>query len=71
MSTKALKQQLIAAIAMVLVAGIALASSTYAWFVNNAQVTATDVKVTATTAYSLIIKGSDPGDAYGLSLIHI
>lgn len=67
MSTKALKQQLIAAIAMVLVAGIALASSTYAWFVNNAQVTATDVKVTATTAYSLMIKGSDPGDAYGTS----
>ena len=67
MSTKALKQQLIAAIAMVLVAGIALASSTYAWFVNNAQVTATDVKVTATTAYSLMIKGNDAGDAYGTS----
>ena len=67
MSTKALKQQLIAAIAMVLVAAIALASSTYAWFVNNAQVTATDVKVTATTAYSLMIKGNDAGDAYGTS----
>lgn len=37
----------------------------YAWFVNNAQVTATNVDVTATTAYSLMIKGSDSGDAYG------
>lgn len=64
MSTKALKQQLIAAIAMVLVAAIALASSTYAWFVNNAQVTATDVEVTATTAYSLQIKKGADGN-YG------
>lgn len=55
MSTKALKQQLIAAIAMVLVAAIALASSTYAWFVNNATVTATGAEVTASTAYSLLI----------------
>ncbi|MDY4641126.1 MAG: hypothetical protein SO412_05130, partial [Erysipelotrichaceae bacterium] len=58
MSIKKLRNQLFAAIAMVLVASIALGSSTYAWFVNNAQVTATDVKVTATTAYSLMIKGS-------------
>ena len=64
MSTKALKQQLIAAIAMVLVAAIALGSSTYAWFVNNAQVTATNVNVTATTAYSLQIKKGSTGN-YG------
>ena len=32
---------------------------------NNAQVTATDVKVTATTAYSLMIKGSGVDDVYG------
>lgn len=63
MSTKALKQQLIAAIAMVLVAGIALASSTYAWFVNNAQVTATNVNVQAATAYSLLI--SQDQNAWG------
>ena len=56
MSTKSLKKQLMAAIAMVLVAAVALGSSTYAWFVNNTQVTATDVNVTATTAYSLQIK---------------
>lgn len=47
MSTKALKQQLIAAIAMVLVAGIALASSTYAWFVSNNTVEATTSKISA------------------------
>ena len=54
-SVKALKKQLAAAIAMVCVAAIALGSSTYAWFVNNARVTATDVSVTASTAYSLLI----------------
>ena len=49
---------------MVLVAAIALGSSTYAWFVNNTQVTATDVTVTATTAYSLQIKHYKSG-SYG------
>lgn len=63
MSTKALKQQLIAAIAMVLVAAIALGSSTYAWFVNNAQVTATGANVQAATAYSLLI--SKDNSTYG------
>ena len=42
-SVKALKKQLGAAVAMVCVAAVALGSSTYAWFVNNARVTATDV----------------------------
>ena len=65
MNSKAIRKQLLAAVAMVLVAAVALGSSTYAWFVNNAQVTATNVNVTATTAYSLMIKGSDSGDAYG------
>ena len=54
-SVKALKKQLGAAVAMVCVAAVALGSSTYAWFVNNARVTATDVSVTASTAYSLLI----------------
>lgn len=36
----------------------------YAWFVNNAQVTATNVNVTATTAYSLQIKKGADGN-YG------
>ncbi len=40
METKALKKQLGAAIAMVLVAAVALGSATYAWFANNNSVTA-------------------------------
>ena len=48
-SVKALKKQLAAAIAMVLVAAIALGSSTYAWFVNNSVVTAKGMKVQAQT----------------------
>lgn len=63
MSTKALKQQLIAAIAMVLVAAIALGSSTYAWFVNNATVTATGAQVTSSTAYSLLIADALNGES--------
>lgn len=62
-SIKALKKQMAAAVAMVLVAAIALGSSTYAWFVNNAQVTATNVNVTATTAYSLQIRKTTGGYA--------
>lgn len=62
MSTKALKQQLIAAIAMVLVAGIALASSTYAWFVNNSKVTAEAGDYTASTAQYLLISHAAEDD---------
>ena len=47
MSTKSLKKQLMAAIAMVLVAAVALGSSTYAWFVSNNQVTATTSTISA------------------------
>ncbi len=47
METKALKRQMGAAIAMVLVAAIALAASTYAWFVSNNQVKATTATVSA------------------------
>jgi hypothetical protein len=55
MKVKSLQKQLMAAIAMVLVAAIALSSATYAWFVNNAKVTATGAQVQAATAYSLLI----------------
>jgi hypothetical protein len=55
MSVKSLQKQLLAAIAMVVVAAIAMSSATFAWFVNNARVTATDVSVKASTAYSLLI----------------
>lgn len=47
MNSKAIKRQLLAAIAMVLVAAIALGSSTYAWFANNTKVTAEDLQLTA------------------------
>ena len=62
MSSKSLKKQLMAAVAMVLVAAIALGSSTYAWFVNNATVTATGAQVTASTAYSLLISKANGTD---------
>lgn len=55
MSTKALKTQLLAAIAMVLVASIALGSSTYAWFASNSKVEANGMSVQATTAKNLVI----------------
>lgn len=46
-SVNSLKRQMTAAIAMVLVAGIALASATYAWFVSNNTVKATTNKISA------------------------
>ena len=46
-NVKALKKQLAAAIAMVCVAGVALGSSTYAWFVSNNTVKATTSKISA------------------------
>ena len=52
---KALRRQLMAAIAMVLVAAIALGSSTYAWFAQNTKVTASEVTVVAQTAKNLSI----------------
>lgn len=47
MDTKALKKQMGAAIAMVLVAAVALGSATFAWFVTNNKVEATTASVTA------------------------
>lgn len=47
MDTKALKKQMGAAIAMVLVAAIALGSATFAWFVSNNTVKATTSKISA------------------------
>lgn len=46
-TVKALKKQLVAAIAMVLVAAVALGSSTYAWFVSNNKVTANTASISA------------------------
>lgn len=59
MEMKALKKQLGAAIAMVLVAAIALGAATFAWFVNNNAVTATGVDVsTSSSVPNLYIKST-------------
>ena len=47
MDTKALKKQMGAAIAMVLVAAVALGSATFAWFVSNNSVKATTSNIAA------------------------
>lgn len=47
MDTKALKKQMGAAIAMVLVAAVALGSATFAWFVTNNSVKATTSTISA------------------------
>ena len=47
MDTKALKKQMGAAIAMVLVAAVALGSATFAWFVTNNSVKATTSSISA------------------------
>lgn len=56
MNVKTLKKQLMAAIAMVLVAAIALGSSTFAWFVSNNKVEATTTNISAqsNSAYLVI-----------------
>ena len=57
MNSKAIKRQLLAAIAMVLVAAIALGSSTYAWFVASGSVEAKGMKVQAQAESGLLIRG--------------
>lgn len=64
MNSKAIKRQLLAAIAMVLVAAIALGSSTYAWFSANKTVTAKGVQLSAQVPTQLLIKGSAEGAQY-------
>ena len=58
-SVSALKKQLAAAIAMVLVAAVALGSSTYAWFVTNNKVTAqtSNIKAMSNAAFMSIEYG--------------
>lgn len=59
MNSKAIKRQLLAAIAMVLVAAVALGSSTYAWFVTNNEVYATTASISAqSNAPFLVISNS-------------
>lgn len=56
MDTKALKKQMGAAIAMVLVAAVALGSATFAWFVSNNTVEAktTNISAQSNSAYLVI-----------------
>lgn len=64
-SVKSLQKQLIAAVAMVLVAMIALGSSTYAWFAANTTVTANGMSATAQSdTVFLEIKGTSDGDTF-------
>jgi hypothetical protein len=56
MTSKALKSQLLAAVAMVLVAAIALGGSTFAWFVTNSTVTANGMSVQATAENGIEIQ---------------
>lgn len=59
MSVKTLRKQLFAAIAMVLVAAIALGSSTYAWFVSNNTVTATTASISAQSNAPFLVISND------------
>lgn len=65
MNSKAIRKQLLAAVAMVLVAAVALGSSTYAWFVASGTVTATGMNVNVQSTGGLLIKYSGEGDAWG------
>lgn len=67
MNSKAIKRQLLAAIAMVLVAAIALGSSTYAWFVQAGSVTAEGMQVNLTSEGGLVIRYVGAGDAWGVT----
>ena len=60
MDTKALKKQMGAAIAMVLVAAVALGSATFAWFVTNNKVDATTKNISAQSnaAFMTITNGA-------------
>lgn len=62
--TKNLKKQLLAAIIMLLVAAVALGTSTYAWFVAQNSVSATSMKVQAKAESGIVISNAANG-AYG------
>lgn len=59
MNSKAIKRQLLAAIAMVLVAALALGSSTYAWFVASGNVEANGMTVQVQSEGGIMIKALD------------
>ena len=59
MNSKAIRKQLFAAVAMVLVAAVALGSSTYAWFVASGEVTAQGMNVQASAEAGIVISDED------------
>ena len=63
---KNLKKQLLAAIAMTLVASTALMSSTYAWFISNSEVKAETLTFTAEASNALLI--SEDGTKWGTTV---
>ena len=65
MTVKALRRQLMAAIAMVVVSVVALSSSTYAWFASNNKVTATGMQVQAATEGGIEIAYTTSAEATG------
>ncbi len=58
------KKKLLPAIGMLAISGAMLASSTYAWFTMNKEVTLTGMEVKATVGDSLLIANSTPGTAH-------
>lgn len=69
MNVKSLKKQLMAAIAMVVVAAVALASATYAWFVSNNTVTAKTASISAqSNAPFLMIDKNAVSETSGTSI---
>lgn len=66
MNSKKLKTQLLAAVAMTLVAVIALGSSTFAWFANNTKVEATGMNVVAKSNDTFLLISEDKDSATGI-----
>lgn len=63
MNSKVLRKQLLAAVAMVIVAAIAVSSSTFAWFAGNNVVTAQNMKVQAVAEGGIEIKENSQADS--------
>ena len=70
MSVKALRNQLLAAIAMVLVAAIALGSSTFAWFAANQTVQVKGMSVNTRVSDNLMISYANTEATYATKLLN-
>ena len=65
--TKSRKKMLLSSIAMLLVALVALGSATYAWYVSQASVTASESKFAAAAAEGLVIRHTK-SDVWGTTV---